>query len=82
MQQNWKKLFLYNHWANKEVIAFTENMPQTNIEIIKILAHIIGAEWLWLNRLKADAQSKAVWPEPRLLRPRSRPVAPRPRTDG
>ncbi len=63
MQQNWKKLFLYNHWANQEVIAFTENISQANIEIVKILAHIIGAEWLWLNRLKADAQTKAVWPE-------------------
>lgn len=63
MQEKWKKLFIYNHWANQEVIVSIEKITEVNVEIVKILAHIIGAEWLWLNRLKANEQSKAVWPE-------------------
>jgi uncharacterized damage-inducible protein DinB len=55
---NVQRLFLYDHWANREV--FEVSLPG---EAVRLLAHIIGAEWLWLSRLTGAPPKMAVWPE-------------------
>jgi uncharacterized damage-inducible protein DinB len=54
------RLFAYNAWANREEIAVLRTMraPQ---KALSILAHIIGAERLWLGRMAGDPPT-AVWP--------------------
>lgn len=72
---HYRRLFRYDRWANGEVFqalrasgegsgapssgASGEGMRRA----LKRLAHIVGAEWLWLARLSLPAEATAVWPE-------------------
>lgn len=51
-----QRLFAYNTWANREVIA---SHPVS----LDVLAHIIGAEQLWLGRIRVDPTHAVVWPK-------------------
>ncbi|HEV3279042.1 MAG TPA: DinB family protein [Terriglobia bacterium] len=75
--EHYRRLFRYDRWANREVLqalrtsaadadpvaatkqATGEPPPRT----FKLLAHIVGAEWLWLARLSLPAEETGVWPE-------------------
>lgn len=54
-----RELYLYNHWANQRVLAsveplageqFTRNMGNSFGSLRDTVAHILGAEWIWLER--------------------------------
>ncbi len=52
----------YNAWANREALRSllaARAMPDRAVEV---MAHIIGAEWLWLRRLGQPGPDVAVWP--------------------
>lgn len=56
------RLFRWGHWANLETLAALRRSggpPQA----VRWLAHIAGAELLWLSRLRDEAPTLAVWPE-------------------
>ena len=55
---NVQRLLLYDHWANREVLGAT--LPDS---AVRLLAHVIAAEWLWLSRLTGEPQKMAVWPD-------------------
>lgn len=57
-----KKLFDYDDWANREEVRHLRSLSQTPPQAIRILAHIVGTEWLWLGRLRRD-QPAVVWPD-------------------
>jgi len=69
------KLFRYDRWANGEVLhalrdaGAGSSMPsdarsaEAVRQALKRLAHIVGAEWLWLARLNLPVQAMGVWPE-------------------
>ena len=57
-----RRLFAYNHWANQEVLATMRQSQSVPERSRKFMAHIAGAEWLWLRRLK-DGRQIAVWPD-------------------
>ncbi len=73
--QHYRKLFRYDGWANGEVFrALCAVGPASGIGSpghegeplqhgLKRLAHILGAEWLWLARLSVPARAAGVWPE-------------------
>jgi uncharacterized damage-inducible protein DinB len=53
------ELYDYNHWANQRVLSamtpltddmFTRNMGNSFVSLRDTLAHILGAEWIWLER--------------------------------
>ena len=53
----------YDHWANQEVLASfrqTDSLPQRPL---RLMAHIIGAEFIWWSRVKNETPPVAVWPE-------------------
>ena len=56
------QLLAYDDWANREVATTLERTggPEKAREL---LAHIIGAEWLWYARIRATAARMAVWPK-------------------
>lgn len=59
---NEQRLFRYDRRANQDAL---ENLRQTEhppATAMGLLAHIIGAEWLWLDRLHSRPASIAVWP--------------------
>ena len=61
MSQHLRRLLQYDAWANRETVdSLGERAPERSL---RWMAHIVGAEYLWLARLKGEASSLAVWPE-------------------
>ena len=57
------RLFAYDDWANREVLAALRNAPNPPARSLKLIAHILSAEGLWLARLKQQKPALSVWPE-------------------
>jgi uncharacterized damage-inducible protein DinB len=57
------RLFKYDAWANEEVLRSLRAMASPPARAVKLLAHILSAQWLWLERMKGVPQSLPVWPE-------------------
>ena len=55
-------LFSYDDWANREVLTSLEALGSPRERSLKLLAHILSAERLWLDRLLAEKQTLPVWP--------------------
>ena len=54
-----RELYLYNHWANQRMLAslaplsaeqFTHGMRNSFGSVRDTVVHILGAEWIWLER--------------------------------
>jgi uncharacterized damage-inducible protein DinB len=54
--------FAYDAWANREILA---NLKASGPDSrpLQLLAHILSAERLWLERLQQQPQSLPVWPD-------------------
>ena len=57
-----KKLFTYDDWANREVIRNLQELPHSPLKAVRLMAHVVAVEYLWLARLKREP-SPVVWPE-------------------
>jgi uncharacterized damage-inducible protein DinB len=60
-----RRQFAYDAWANSEVLAglkAEDGSPQL-VRPLQLLAHIVAAEQLWLERIQKHPQSLPVWPE-------------------
>jgi uncharacterized damage-inducible protein DinB len=57
-----QRLFAYDDWANRETLA-SLRVPSPPARAQKFLAHILGAEWLWMVRLTGERRQVVVWPE-------------------
>jgi len=57
------RLFAYDDWANREVLAALRNAPNPPARSLKLIAHILSAEGLWLARINQEKPSLPVWPE-------------------
>lgn len=60
--QHLRRLLRYDIWANQETL---ESLRQTPVppRSLRWLGHIVGAEYLWLARLRRQAASLPVWPD-------------------
>jgi uncharacterized damage-inducible protein DinB len=56
-----KRLFGYDHWANRQALRSLRG-GQPTPRSLKLIAHIGAAERLWMDRLLAQPQRMAVWP--------------------
>ena len=73
--EHYLKLFRYDRWANGEVLealgaasagsdAHAEPASAEVLqEFLRRLAHILGAQWLWLARLNIPGEATGAWPE-------------------
>jgi uncharacterized damage-inducible protein DinB len=52
----------YNAWANREALLSVLAARTVPERAAAVLAHIVGAEWLWLGRLGQATPAMAVWP--------------------
>lgn len=59
--QSLQHLFNYDEWANLEVLRVLRSSATERSQ--KLLAHILSAERLWLERLQDKPPGRAVWPE-------------------
>ena len=57
------RLFAYDDWANREVLAAVRSATNPPARSSKLIAHILSAEGLWLARLKQQETALPVWPE-------------------
>jgi uncharacterized damage-inducible protein DinB len=60
-----RRQFLYNAWANREVLAVIKaaRSEPPPLRPLQLLAHILSAERLWLERIRHQPQSLPIWPE-------------------
>src|SRR5436305_14374651 len=58
-----RRLFAYDDWANREVLAALRNAPNPPARSLKLIAHILSAEGLWLARINQEKPSLPAWPE-------------------
>lgn len=61
-----RKEFVYDAWANQETLAAIRAAKGENARSLQLMAHILAAERVWLERLRQVPQSVPVWPEPNL----------------
>jgi uncharacterized damage-inducible protein DinB len=57
-----RREFSYDTWANQETLAAIGKGGQ-DPRALALMAHILSAERLWLERLQGAPQSRRVWPE-------------------
>lgn len=58
-----RRQFAFNSWANRETAAALSRTHPVPFAAQRALAHVIGAEWLWLARLQDEPARAAVWPD-------------------
>jgi uncharacterized damage-inducible protein DinB len=58
-----RNLFSYDEWANREVLRSLQAVATPPARSINLLAHIVSAERLWLERLRVQKQTLPVWPQ-------------------
>jgi uncharacterized damage-inducible protein DinB len=58
-----RRQFRYDEWANREVLRAVRSSRASAVRGRQLLAHILSAELLWLERLQQRPQTEPVWPE-------------------
>jgi uncharacterized damage-inducible protein DinB len=58
-----RRQFAYNDWANREVLAALGARSVSTSRPRQLLAHILSAERLWLERILKHSQTLPVWPD-------------------
>jgi uncharacterized damage-inducible protein DinB len=59
-REHFLRTFIYDHWANRECLSALS--PVTPPKALRLIAHTLSAQKLWLERLQQIPQSVAVWP--------------------
>ena len=60
---HFRHLLSYDDWANREVLSGLQRVEIAPPKSVKLLAHIIAAERLWLARMKNEHQPLPIWPD-------------------
>jgi uncharacterized damage-inducible protein DinB len=58
-----RRQFAYDAWANGQVLATLGVSARSATRPLQLLAHILSAERLWLERIRKAPQSLPVWPD-------------------
>lgn len=58
-----RRQFAYDAWANREVLVGLRASARPSPRLLQLLAHILSAERLWLERIRKQPPSLPVWPE-------------------
>ena len=69
-----RRLFEHDAWANREALASlagSEGGIAPPAQAVKVLAHVLGAERLWLERLLGAKPTVAAWPDTTVSRLRA-----------
>ncbi|HEV8149610.1 MAG TPA: DinB family protein [Gemmatimonadales bacterium] len=57
-----ERLFAHLRWADGRTLAALRAAPAPPAKALELYAHILGAEHLWLARLRQEPAKVAVWP--------------------
>ncbi|MFN2385942.1 MAG: DinB family protein [Thermoanaerobaculia bacterium] len=58
-----RRLFEYDAWANHETLASLRAVPETASQPLRLFAHVVAVEQLWLSRLRRSGERVVVWPQ-------------------
>jgi uncharacterized damage-inducible protein DinB len=58
-----RRQFTYDAWANREVHVALKESASQNARPLQLLAHILSAQRLWLERIRKQPQTLPVWPD-------------------
>ncbi|HVO59662.1 MAG TPA: DinB family protein [Terriglobales bacterium] len=58
-----QQFFAYDQWANGEVLSSFRSAGTPPSRSLRLLAHVLGTEYVWFSRIKAQKSPLAVWPE-------------------
>jgi uncharacterized damage-inducible protein DinB len=58
-----RRQFTYDEWANRGVLAGLRASTRPIARPLQLLAHLLSAERLWLERIRKQPQSFPVWPD-------------------
>lgn len=61
--RSFHQLFRYDEWANQEVLSSFRSAGTPPSQSLKLLAHVLGTEYVWFSRIQAEKSPLAVWPE-------------------
>jgi uncharacterized damage-inducible protein DinB len=56
------KLIAHMEWADRVVLEGLRSAPGSDPQALEYLAHVIGAEHIWISRIRGDPARHAVWP--------------------
>lgn len=62
MKAYWERLFQHAAWADQRTLAALRDTPAAHAEALPLLAHLLAAEHVWLQRLQLGEPRHAVWP--------------------
>jgi uncharacterized damage-inducible protein DinB len=58
-----RKLYVYDHWANREVARAVQAASEPPPRSVRLIAHVVGTEWTWRSRILPESKKMAVWPQ-------------------
>ena len=58
-----ERMFAHDEWANREAHESLRLVAAPEPRALRLLNHVVGAEFLWLARLEKQPSHCAVWPE-------------------
>lgn len=58
-----RRQLAYDAWANREALAALRASDRPTARPLQLLAHILSAERLWLERIRRQRQRLPVWPD-------------------
>ena len=58
-----RRQFAYDEWANREVLTALPVGSEASLRSVQLMAHVLSAQRLWLERLTQQPQSCPVWPQ-------------------
>jgi len=59
---DYPRLFAYDHWANQEVLRTLQALQQPPQRSVKLIAHVVGTQFVWYSRIIGTPSAVAVWP--------------------
>lgn len=62
MKAHLERLFRYSAWADQRSLAALRATPAAHAEALPLLAHLLAAEHVWLERLQLRDPRHPVWP--------------------
>ncbi len=61
-QTYFRRLAAHDEWGNRKLIEVLREIPSAPQRALDVMAHIVGTEWTWLNRIHRSAPAMKVWP--------------------